>query len=235
MEEKTSWKKYLIVFLLTFAVFLAAIGVSSFFNNKKIASLKSIENNIATDILSSEVQYSLLEEQSCSDVKNSSVLSDELGNFADRIEYGERNGIGSDEDIIALKKNYSLLEIKDYLLMKRISARCGLKSSFILYFYADSKNCEDCNKQSMALTALRAKYPTLRVYSFDYNLDLAAIKALISVYKIPDTLPAIVINEKTYNGLQEIEAIDKIIGPALTPKETKAQTKTVAPTATVTQ
>ncbi len=225
MNKNVDWKKYVIVFIITLALFITAIIVSSSLNEKKFSSLKSIQDQIAVDLLSSEVQYSLLEEQSCSDVTNS-VLSQELGNFADKIEYSENNNIGSTSDLTDLKKNYSLLEIKDYLLMKKVTKRCGIKSSFILYFYANSADCTDCTKQSYALTSLREKYPELRVYSFDYNLDLSAVRALIAIYKIPNNLPAIVIDEKTYAGFQDATTIEKIIGPALKPVEKKTTTKT---------
>lgn len=229
------WKKYVIVFFITVALFITAIVVSSKLNEKKFSSLKSIQDKIAVDLLSSEVQYSLLEEQSCSDVTNS-VLSQELGNFAEKIEYSENNNIGTIEDLNELKKNYSLLEIKDYLLMKKVTRRCGIKSSFILYFYTTSNECVECTKQSIVLTSLREKYPELRVYSFDYNLDLSAVKALIAIYKIPNNLPAIVINEKTYAGFQDMESIEKIVGPALKPVEKaikKSTTKTIPASATI--
>jgi len=53
------WKKYLIVFLLTLSLFLTAIFLSNYFGNKKIDQLKSIQDKIAIDILSSETQFSL--------------------------------------------------------------------------------------------------------------------------------------------------------------------------------
>ena len=136
---KTDWKKYFIVFLITLAIFATALYVSNFLNEKKLNQLKSIQDNISIDILSSDVQFSLLSELSCKDVSSNSVLSSELGTIADKIAYSEEN-IGTDSaQITYLKKYYSLLEIKDYLLMKKISERCGKKSVFVLYFY-DNEN-----------------------------------------------------------------------------------------------
>lgn len=204
------WKKYLIVFIITLGVFLTALYISNSLNNKKLDQLKSIEDKLSVDILSSEVQYSLLEELNCRDV-TTSVLSDELSNLADKITFTEQNfGQGSDQ-IRQLKQSYSLLEIKDYLLMKKISERCGIKSVFALYFYANQDTCPDCVKQSYILTDLHETYPELRVYSFDYNLDLSAIKALISIYKVPSDLPALVINGEVHAGLQQKEELETIL------------------------
>lgn len=206
-HEPNDWKKYTIVLFITITLFVSGIWISNYLNGKKINQLKLIEDSIYLDLMSSETQFSLLEELSCKDV-STNVLSSELNSLADKISYSENN-IGMENiDVISLKKYYSLLEIKDYLLMKKITERCGQKSIFILYFYKND-NCEACTQQGYVLTSLREKYPNLRVYSFDYGLDISAIKAMISIYKVQNDLPAIVINGKVYNGLQRIEDIEK--------------------------
>lgn len=227
-HEPNDWKKYTIVLFITLTIFISGLWFSNHLNSKKIAQLKSIESTISLDLLSSEVQYSLLEEQSCKDISNS-VLSKELNSLADKISYSESN-IGVDNtDVVSLKKYYSLLEIKDYLLMKKITERCGEKSIFVLYFYKND-NCEECTKQGYVLTTLREKYPNLRVYSFDYKLDNPAIKAMISIYKVPDNLPALVINGRVHSGFKSIEEIEKTF-PELeksakdTPSKVKTTTK----------
>lgn len=207
-HEPNDWKKYVIVLFITSTIFISGLWLSNYLNNKKINQLKSIENNISLDLMSSETQFDLLQEQSCEDVSSGTILSSELNSLADKISYSENN-IGIDNvDVISLKKSYSLLEIKDYLLMKKIRERCGENSIFILYFYKND-NCNDCTKQGYVLTSLREKYPDLRVYSFDYNLDLSAIRTMTSIYKVPDDLPAIVINGKVYRGLHTVEEIEK--------------------------
>jgi len=206
-HEPNDWKKYIIVLFITSTIFVAGIWISDYLNNKKINQLKSIESSISLDLMNSETQFSLLEELSCKDV-STTALSSELNSLADKITYSENNIGVKNIDVISLKKSYSLLEIKDYLLMKKIMERCGEKSIFILYFYKND-NCDDCTKQGYVLTSLRESYPNLRVYSFDYNLDLSAIRAMTSIYKVPDDLPAIVINGKVYSGLQSVEDIEK--------------------------
>lgn len=206
-HEPNDWKKYVIVLFITSSIFIFGLWLSNYFNNKKVDQLKSIESTISLDLMSSETQFSLLEELSCKDV-STTVLSSELNSLAEKIAYSESNIGIKNVDVISLKKYYSLLEIKDYLLMKRITERCGQKSIFILYFYKNN-NCDDCTKQGYILTNLREKYPNLRVYSFDYNLDVSAIRAMISIYKVPDNLPAIVINGKVYSGLKTVEEIEK--------------------------
>jgi uncharacterized protein YdcH (DUF465 family) len=229
-HEPNDWKKYVIVLFITSTIFIGGIWLSNYLSNKKIDQLKNIESNISVDLMSSETQFSLLEELSCKDV-STTVLSSELNSLADKITFSENNIGNDDTNVVSLKKYYSLLEIKDYLLMKKITDRCGQKSIFILYFYKNDK-CDDCTKQGYVLTTLREKYPNLRVYSFDYNLDISSIKAMVSIYKVPDNLPAIVINGKVYSGFKTVEDIEKTfpelesIKAPVTPVKTKTSTTT---------
>jgi hypothetical protein len=230
-NQNIDWKKYLIVFFITVTLFGSALYISDKLNNRRLDQLNADAAQISLDILSSETQFSLLEELSCKDV-STTVLSSELNSLADKITYSEDNIGNTNTDVISLKKSYSLLEIKDYLLMKKITERCGEKSIFILYFY-NNDNCTECTKQGYVLTSLREKYPNLRVYSFDYNLDLGAIKSMISIYKVTDKLPALVINGKVYSGFQSVEDIEKTFPQLQTIKkkeEPKVAPKTKATT-----
>lgn len=209
-QKSIDWKKYLIVFLLTIGLFFTASYVSNYFGNKKIEQLKSIQDKISIDILSSETQFSLLSELSCKNISDS-VFSSELGELSGKLEWSQKN-LGATEEVSYLKKYYSLLQIKDYLLAKKISERCGVKSASILYFYTTAENCSDCEKESLILTSLRDKYKELRVYSFDYSTDLSAVKAMLQIYKIKDTeLPALVIDGDVFTGFYNIDELEKRI------------------------
>jgi hypothetical protein len=203
------FQKYFFVFLITCGIFATAWYLSAYVNNKKINEIKDIQNKISIDILSSETQFSLLEELSCQDLDRS-ILSQEIAAIADKINYSEQN-VSATSEIEMLKKQYTILQVKDFLLSKKIAERCGQKIATLFYFYGNKDACTDCVKQSYVLDALREKYPPLRVYSFDYNLDLSTIKALTSIYKINDTLPALVIQGKTLSGFKTVEELEKLL------------------------
>jgi hypothetical protein len=218
MSNNIDWKKYLIVFLITVGLFLTASYVSNYFGNKKVDELKSIQDKIAVDILSSETQFSLLSELSCKNISDSG-FSEELGELGGKLTWGENN-LGSTAEVSYLKKYYALLQIKDYLLVKKISERCKIKSAFILYFYTTAQNCSECERESLVLSSLRDKYPELRVYSFDYSTDLSAVKAMLQIYKIEDTkLPALVVDDEVLTGFHGVEDLDAKIEESFKPQE----------------
>jgi hypothetical protein len=209
MKQKSfEWFKYVVTFVITAGIFITVFYVTKIVNERKLSEIKSIQDKIAIDLLSSETQFSLLKRSTCSQ-DGSSLLAPEIGSLGERLGFMEGQ-LGMDNpDVIGLKKYYSLLEIKDYLLGIELSQKCSFKPIHILYFYKN--DCADCEKQGYALTALREKYPELRVYSFDADLDLSAIATLETIYKVSSDLPALVINEKLYTGMQSIETIEKLI------------------------
>ena len=143
------------------------------------------------------------------------MLSGELDELGRKLQWEQENS-NSSEKVSYLKKYYSLLEIKDYLLMKKISTGCKIKSAFILYFYTTMENCSECEKESLVLSSLREKYPDLRVYSFDYSIDLSAVKTLLQIYKIKDTeLPALVLDDEVLTGFHGIDELEAMVQKSL--------------------
>ncbi|PCI28893.1 hypothetical protein COB52_03085 [Candidatus Kaiserbacteria bacterium] len=209
----TPWGKYISAFLITGVIFATAIITNNFFNEKRIEQLRSIEEGIAIDILSLETQFELLKEQSCKSIAENPILSRELDTLAKKLSFAEARLGADNEEVLRLKRHYSLLEIKDLILMQKVSAKCDeLKPIFLLYFYSNEEGtCSDCEKQGYVLTELSRDYPQLRIYSFDYNLDLSAIETLISLKNISSELPALVIDNETYSGFKSTGEIQELL------------------------
>ncbi|KKW39841.1 MAG: hypothetical protein UY89_C0012G0010 [Parcubacteria group bacterium GW2011_GWA1_54_9] len=181
----------------------------SYLNAARVAELSAIEDQLSIDMLSLDTQFSLLEAAPCDSTVSSTTLTSELADFGTRLSYAE-NQLGSNNaQVIRLKEKYSLLEIRDYLITKNLAKACGTKPVTVLYFYSNTAECRDCDKAGYALSYLRDTYPTLRVYSFDYNLDLGALKTLIAITKVEKTLPAFVINNKQFYGFTSLEDLEK--------------------------
>lgn len=205
-------KKYVFAFVITAIVFFSALLISNVFSKSRIAEIKSIEDKIAMDILSSETQFALLKESSCKSIDHgNTAFSEELGVLAARLSYMEEKLGESDDAVIGLKKYYSLLQIKDYLLVEQVRQKCGVKPITIIYFYSNLGDCEDCKRAGYVLNKLREEFPELRIYSFDYNLDLSAVKTLKSIHGVRNKLPALIIWDENYYGFKSVEDIEKII------------------------
>lgn len=217
------WTTYVIAFLITALIFATALYASNYFNNRRVAEIQATQDNISVDILSLETQFDLLAQHSCTDIAENSVLSKEIQPLGQRLSYLESQNNVNQDELLRLKRYYSLLEIKDYLLMQQVADKCHLKPVFILYIYSNKGDCKDCEEQGYALTGLSQKYPTLRVYSFDYNLGLSALQTLLDIHDVKDDLPALIINGKVYYGLHTMADIEKDV-PAIAALPTATST-----------
>lgn len=212
IREKIETKKYVFAFVITTLVFFGAFLISNRFSEKRIAEIKTVEDKISLDILSSETQFALLKESSCKAIDHSTTFSEELSSLSSKLSYMEDNLGADNPDVLNLKKYYSLLQIKDYLLTAQVEQKCGTKPITIIYFYSNKDGeCNDCKKEGYVLTKLRQDYPELRIYAFDYNLDLSAVKTMKSIQGVQNKLPALVIWEEPYYGFKTSDDIEKII------------------------
>jgi len=217
--KKISTKTYISTFIVTMIIFIVASVFSTYFTNKKTEELKADEDRIAINILSLETQYDLLKDSSCATFDGSS-LREQLDSLASKLHFMEGQVGVDNTEVFRLKRYYSLLEIKDYLLTKRMSEQCGFKTVLVLYFYSN-ENCNECRNQDYFLSAIQNKYPQVEVYDFDYNVDLMAVKTLITLHSIPKEPPVIDINGTIYGPFKNLDSIDTLIN-TLTASTTKA-------------
>lgn len=210
MSKKLSIKKHTLIFIATALVFGGGFFLSDFISKQKLELLAGLQENLRVDILSLETQFSILEQAPCKNF-NESGLTKELYDISQKLTHLE-NKLGQDDpNFIQLKKFYSILEIKHWLLLKKAARQCDLNLATIIYFYADKNSCPDCGKQGLILTHLRKRYPVLRVYSFDFNLSLSAIETLKSIYSIKKDLPALVVQDETFYGFHSKQELKDIL------------------------
>ena len=199
----------LIALAITIALVLTVAFTVNYLNRARVAELSAMSDQLSIDMLSLDTQFSLLASAPCEMVASSTSIISELGDLGSRLSYTESQLGKGNPQVLRLKQQYSLLEIRDYLITKQLAAACGTRPVTVLYFYSNEDDCPDCDRAGYALSYLRDTYPSLRVYSFDYHLELGALKTLIQVLKVQPNLPAFVINGKVIYGFTSLEAFEK--------------------------
>lgn len=207
-----SFKRYIKVFIITGIIFSFTFWLSNELSSSKVREVRDLEDQIALNILSTETRYSLLANSSCEHIgtdNNEAIgLNSELNDMVHRVKFMASQLGADNEKVISLKKYYTLLQIKDYLLTKELYNRCGTHIVSILYLYQDG--CAECVKQSIILDDLAKTYPEIRVYWIDKDLQTPALDTLISILGIKKT-PSIVIRNKVYDSLQTTSDIESHI------------------------
>jgi len=222
---------YISAFLIATAIFSLGFFMSEYLNNKRFANINQARDVLRIQILDMETQLAHFKHMICADV-GADILTHELHVIGEKLEFmsGE---LGKDRsEVVHLKKYYALLQIRHYQLSKQLNERCNLGLSHILYFHSEPKYCPNCREQGIILTHLRREYPWLRIYSFDYNLDLLALNVIRPAIPSEHTeeennrentsrgsrvgvsknyLPILVINNNPYFGFKNIEEVRALI------------------------
>jgi hypothetical protein len=209
-KHDVSWLKYVIVLGLTIVVFLFGILLGNFFTEKKFENVESIEDNLRIQTAGAELQYLLLLQEPCKYI-NSTPLAEELYNVGERLDYMEAQRGETDTDVLRLKNTYSLLELRDWLFILKTNEQCRTDFVPALYFYSNAGDCPQCKEQGYTLTYLRKKYPSLRVYAFDMNVENPALDTVKRIYGITET-PTLIIGNETY-GFTTIGEMEEILVP----------------------
>ncbi len=222
-EKRINWKKHILVFFLTLLIFSSGFFLNNILSEKKMTQLTDTQRDLTIDILSLETQFSILNQAPCQNL-NESILTKELYDISKKLSLIENTLGENNPDFLRSKKYYSILELKHWLLLKRAAKDCDFDSVFILYFYSDKNSYPDCEKQGYILTYFREKYPFLKIYSFDYDLDLSALQSLKEVYSLKKDLPILIINDEVYFGFKDKKELEEILSEYIEIKEETATT-----------
>jgi len=200
----------LIALVITILIIGTVVYAVSYLDRQRVAELSELQSQLATDTLNLETQYALLASAPCDDLSGSSELSQEVSALGDQLSSAEGRLGETNPQVIQLKSQYTLLEIRDYLLTKQLAETCKVKPTVVLYFYSNEPGaCVDCDRASYALSYLHQLNPAMRVYSFDYNLNLGALKTLITVEKVQPKFPAFIVNGTRTYGFTTINDFER--------------------------
>ena len=111
-------------------------------------------------------------------------------------------------EVLTIKEQYTLFQIKDYLLVQKLSERCDQEVFTVLYFH--SGNCKDCFEQSLVLDEIREQYPGIRVYWLDKDLDTPAMQTLLSMFTVT-VAPTLIVDGEKVHGYASLEELTDLV------------------------
>lgn len=209
MKRDISLKNVGLAFSLATIIFFAGVFIGANIVERKYGQVTTLISDFQLQTQSVDMQFTLLAEEPC-DAIDSAYLVDELTMLTKRLEFLE-NLYGEDHsEIQTLKRHYSLLQIRHWLLFRRAQAECEeANSDLVIYFYSNER-CDECNRQGVTLTTFREKYPQdVKVYAFDMNLNDPAVRTLRDLHGV-SRAPSIVFNDELIEGYVGITALDQL-------------------------
>jgi len=214
VKRKVSIRRHLVVLFLTTVIFLVGLllGVSVVQNRTNY--LEDIASKQKIDYESLQLQSLYLDtlatNESCysfnkileSSLEDVAVAQDKVNAYTQE---------SKSQDYINIKREYSLAEIRYWLLNKKIQTTCPSDTVTILYFYSN-ENCKNCDSQGVLLTYMKEKFKDrLLIFSFDANFN---DEPMINILKRENNLtevPTLVVMNKKFSGFVEKEELKRRI------------------------
>lgn len=219
MKKEITISKFLAALAISLLIFISGLWLGDFMNEERTKNIDLLQKDYTMNMQGFQVQYELLQDKPC-EAFNSSQLTLELWKIGTRLTFLESKLGPKDANVKSLKENYHLLSLRHWLFMKQASKKCNKSFNSLLYFYSDSDICPDCEDQGNILTYIHKEYPVFNIYSFDSQIDNPAITAMKDLYNI-NHVPAIVFQDKTYQGFQSKKKVLEIIYPLIEENKTK--------------
>lgn len=221
-----NFRRHFLAFCFTIIIFSLGFFISNHINSKRLSEIDEIKREVQVNIKGMELQLAHFKKALCPDISDD-ILTNELHSIERKLNF-MKNSLGYDHpEVTHLKKYFSLLQIRHYHFSQQLCERCNLGLTHILYFFADEEYCPNCEKQTFILTYLRRIYPHLRIYSFNYHLDLLALNIVKPTVPIEylinnkenlnlettlkQYLPIIVINGEPHFGFKSLKEIRELI------------------------
>jgi len=207
--RKISWNKYTSVFLMTFLIFVIGVLLSQTLSSKTSEEILQTQKEIRNYLLSLNLQSEIALEYIC-EVDIFEMTKDKV-RLGQQIETLEAN-LGKNNEIVRdLKQDYSLLSIRQWLLVKQFKENCEKDINIIIFFYSNKINQTESESQGYVLDYIYQKYPSdVVIYALDIDEDDPALNVIKIIYKIKQA-PSIVVNEKTFTGFQSKERIETLL------------------------
>jgi hypothetical protein len=206
--RRISRNKLIFCFVLTTFVFLLGFVVGWFFNYSVIIDIDTQMEDMKIQLTALDLKDKIMEVSTANcDIPWDSIWKDkvELGSRLDILE--ERLG-KNDEKVLTQKEFYQLVEIRTWLMLKKLREECKGNYSILLYFYTNKEDdprgdYKLSEYQGIVLNRVYEKHKNnLAIFSFDINTVNPALDVVREIYNI-NIAPTIVI-DKSYSDSVEI-------------------------------
>ena len=206
-------KRYLLALVLTSFIFIFGLMLGIVIENARTSYLEEFSIKQALDYKSLQLQYEYIDqlgaEGNCEAIsKTFDHAVESLENARERLEEYNQESTFNKGEYDALKREYTLAQLRYWLLAEKTKELCDMELSTVVYFYSTKERCPECEQQAFILTYLKKIFDDkLLNFAIDgeYEGELM-IEILKDAHEITE-FPTILVNNKKFDGLTSKEVI----------------------------
>ncbi|MBI4448064.1 hypothetical protein HY643_03725 [Candidatus Woesearchaeota archaeon] len=219
MRQKIQKRRYLLVFVITAIIFLLGFSMGFIINSQKSSIIKGLAEKQKVDYLSLQLQSIYMTSIDLNSSSSCRVMGaaldkgwESLVQSYDNLRNYKDSPDADKEEIKLLERTNILNDIRYWFFLDKAKTYCDLRDSVSLLFFYKEKDCgTPCDSQSIVLEYFKKVFGD-RFLLFHLNADTeeAMIGLLATRYNIT-TYPAIVVNEKKFEGFKDKSELFSII------------------------
>lgn len=207
------WSSAIMAFFVTVSIFLIGFLVSEEYNAYKVSSIKDDYRGLFEDMESLQLEEMYLEQKNSSSCSlreyQLEQLSGRLNDVMKRL-VAYQNAREFSSEFFNLKRDYTLLQLRAWILTRSIQKECDLDVISVLYFF-DLTTCPSCEEQGYVLDFYRREVGhKLMVFSVDRELSLPIMGMITTDYNV-SSAPVLIINGKKHDGLVNKDQMKEIL------------------------
>ncbi len=196
-------RRHLIALLLTLSIFIIGFLLGYSLQGERINYIQLVgkEQRLEFDSLQLQSLYvrSLLQDENCAAIGKALERNvDTLEKTRARIESFIKDNRGIEEYNL-LKREYTLEQLRYWLLARETKAICKQDVLSVLYFYASEDVCNDCRTQGSILTNLKNQFQDkVLVFALDASFAQEPVIALVKESFNVTSLPTVILEDRSF-------------------------------------
>ncbi len=203
--------RYVAAGVITAIIFLLGIMLGFVIEGKRVTTVNDLFQEQRVEFSSSQLQYSyvttLQSQESCPAIY--SIFFNNLKNLdttAQRLEDYVKDSKINDESFNVLKREYTIEQLRYWLLSKQARDVCQDDLVRVLYFFSVDEECAQCNDQAFVLDYLKKLFgQKLLIFSIDATFEQEPmVKILKQQYNITQ-YPTLILEEQMIDSFSSRE------------------------------
>lgn len=201
-----NWRTYSVAFVFSAFLFLAGILVGLQLSSQVSAEFAQQAEQLRSNTRELELMLLLLSSSRDDASRLCPALLQQAQRFDERTtEFGlsldtlEKSRGRLDSSVQSLKREYSVMQVRDYLLFKQISGECNQSLVAQIVFFYTNEGCPACVEQGAVLREFKRANPQVLVYTLDVDIGTPVTRALLETNGI-SSFPALLVNGVVVQG-----------------------------------
>ena len=207
MRQPISKEKYVVAAIITAVIFLFGLFVGLTIEGKRINVMEDMYTEQRIKIASNQLQYgyisSMGEAASCPAIYN--VLYNNVKELEDartKLEDYARDSALNTKSFALLKQEYTIEQVRYWLLAEQAQKICGQDVVRMLYFYGSGVDCIGCDEQAFVLTYLKKLFgDKLLIFALDGSFEQEPIIGVLKKQFNVTAYPGIVMENSTSSNI----------------------------------